>query len=106
MGDYQNGRARNLLHVLLLLRTSNHLHTASIFLRRYSYAAIPPPRSSRAARKPPGAMPPDIMVVDYRDSLADLGGGGGSGGGGSSGSGGGGGGAARAGCGVMYMSAG
>ncbi|XP_014487533.1 PREDICTED: uncharacterized protein LOC106751210 [Dinoponera quadriceps] len=28
----------------------------------------------RAARKPPGAMPPDIMVVDYRDSLADLGG--------------------------------
>jgi len=48
--------------------TPPHLHHLR---RRDSYAAIflHLVRARRAVRKPPGAMPSDIMVVDYRDSL-------------------------------------
>lgn len=61
VGDYQNGRARNLLHLLYSSATA-----------AYSYASIPPLRSTdtprRLARKPPGASPHDIIAMDYRDT--------------------------------------
>lgn len=61
VGDYQNGRARNLLHLLYSSTTA-----------AYSYASIPPLRSTdtprRLARKPPGAPPHDIIAMDYRDT--------------------------------------
>lgn len=66
MGDYQNGRARNLLHVLLLLRTST---TSAVAIPTPRY--IPPPRPSapRRAETARRNAVRYIMVVDYRDSL-------------------------------------